>query len=281
MYRLEQYHHEIDLDYNQDGEHSRKPIKLNMKIFRRYIFTISLLIGVGLLLYFLTVYVFYENTDFFLLYRLKFINFLISRRTNIYQISYYAIEIIADSNSHGLFQRFDNLSVFPDYMKLYKNNDYQLTVLRGVLLESDVKKNMPQEIFDIYYTNSPSTNYLHYGVCSGFSFLRRYYQLIINTLGTNQLDGYLSSIDEFISVYTSLFTISEYNSKTQISNQLNILIYFVICSLVFLIIVTFAYFLPFFTKEQRILENIDMLMKVFNFSFCTTIKSKEITKNKL
>ena len=223
-----------------------------MKIFRRYIFTISLLIGVGLLLYFLTVYVFYENTDFFLLYRLKFINFLISRRTNIYQISYYAIEIIADSNSHGLFQRFDNLSVFPDYM-----------------------------IFDIYYTNSPSTNYLHYGVCSGFSFLRRYYQLIINILGTNQLDGYLSSIDEFISVYTSLFTISEYNSKTQISNQLNILIYFVICSLVFLIIVTFAYFLPFFTKEQRILENIDMLMKVFNFSFCTTIKSKEITKNKL
>ena len=237
-----------------------------MRILRRYIFIISILITIALVLYLVAIYVFYQNIYLFLMYRLDFINVIISRRVNIFQISYYAVEIIADSNNQGLGQQFENFDVFPEFLELLNNNDEELNMLRRVLLTPEVKNNMPAAVFDIQYrTVANSTAFLDFGACSGFNYLRKEYLYLVSdtTLGLAQLNSYLNDLNELASIYIGLITISDQDSKSQINIEVQYYIWFSLSCLVFLFALTFVYFIPYFSKERKILENIDMLIKIF------------------
>ena len=266
--RLEQYHEEFDQDYKEDQETIKKPKKLNMKVFKKYSLRISIVIIFALILFIVAVYVFYENIHLFLMYRVDFINVILSRRIEIFKISYYAKEIIADGSNQGLSERFSNFTVFPELIELLNSSDAEINVLRRVLLTPEIKSNMPSSVFNIQYETVPNTTvFLHYGACAGFNFLRKEYSYLTSNTGSGhaQLNNYLTNLNTLANIYIKLITISNTDSKSQINTELNILIYFVVGCLIFLFLLTFGYFIPYFSKEQKLLENIEMVIKIFSF----------------
>ena len=277
--RLEQYHQEVDLQNNTDQDHSRDPIKINMKTFRRYLLTITILIGIGVLLYLLAVYVFYENINFFLCYRLDFLTFLMNRRTSLFQITFYTVEIIAESNGQGFIQRFYNFTVFPDYKELFDYNNRQLGLLQNHLLAPEIKKNMPADVFALEFFENSYTNFLHFGGSYGYNFLRYEYLYLISntTLGFIELNNYFNETKDGVVAYAYLIDISDNESKAQIEKELYVLIYFVIGCLGFLFLLSFTYFIPYFSSERKTLENVDLVIKIFDYS-CTTMMKKTDTE---
>ena len=240
-----------------------------MNVLKKYILKISILIIIALVLFIVAVYVFYENIHLFLMYRIDFINVILSRRIDIFQISYYAKEIIADDNNQGLAQRFSNFKVFPEFLDLLNSNDDELNVLRRVLLTPEVKINMPLTVFDLQYDRVPNaTDIFYYGACSGFNFFRKEYLYLVSntTLGLGQINSYLKELNELVTIYLNIVIISNTDSKAQINTEVNNLIYFISVCLFFLFLLNFAYFIPYFSKEQKQLEDIELLIKILSFS---------------
>ena len=82
-----------------------------------------------------------------------------------------------------------------------------------------------------------------------------------------------------VDLYSSLISISDGHSKDQIITELSFLIYFVSGSLLFLFLITFAYFIPYFSREIKILDNIDMIIKMFEPLLNLTLKKNEMTES--
>ena len=240
-----------------------------MKVLKKYILAISVLIAIALVLFIVAVYVFYQNIHFLLLYRLNFINFMLLNRLDLFQIYYYTIEIIADANNQGLSQRFDNFTVFPEFLEMLNRKDAELTVLSKVLQSSEIKNNLPVSVSKLSFKTVPgSSDFFHFGAYSGFYFLREEYSyLISNTkMGLGQLNPYFSELNTMGNILYNLTLISNADSKAQINNELNIMIYFIVGCLLFLFFLTFGYFIPYFSKDQKILESIEMLIIIFSYS---------------
>ena len=66
----------------------------------------------------------------------------------LFQTSFYCVELIANSNNQGFAQRFNNFTVFPDFIVLFTENDKEFNSLKQILFSSDIKKNMPDYVYN-------------------------------------------------------------------------------------------------------------------------------------
>jgi hypothetical protein len=266
--RLAQYHkiyeEEGEEDENDEMLHKHKNTKLHLKFYWRYMIRFSILFILSGVLYLVAILVFYNNIKNYLNYRLEFVSAIGDRRTKLLQLSYFTIQQTPFDFSLDTATVL-NYTLTPDIILSFNETNEVLIELRKKIQSPSIYNYMPSEIKTMLYDKVTSyNNFLKYGVLSGIDYYR--YEsmcyLSYNCRYSNMnVTDYFTYIRELTDVLTNIASLADSDSKTQIENELNSLIYFTTFILLFFIVLYSFYYLPYLASQQETIKKIELIIK--------------------
>jgi hypothetical protein len=261
--RLAQYHSIYSLD-EEETNHRPKNSKLNFKFHYKYLIRFSILFILSISVCLIIVLIYYNNIQNYLNYRLNFISAIGNMRTKLVQLSYFTIQQTAFRISFDT-QSVYNLTLSPDILFSFNRTNEVLLELRREIQSPLVYNHIPSEVWNMLYSQLDQyKDFLKFGALSGIDYYR--YESIYAVSYDFEYTGfsivqYFDELSELIAVLTNITSVADKNSKTQIENELNSLIYFTVFVLLFFIFLYTFYYFPYITKQQEMVKKIEFVMK--------------------
>jgi hypothetical protein len=225
----------------------------------------SIVIILSVILYLITVLIFYRNIENYLKYRLDFISARDDRRTKIIQLSYFTMEQILIYLSYNSTYAY-NYTQSPGILISFEKTNNALMELRTEMESPSISGYIPVQVWNMIYNEMDQYHdFLRYGVLSGIDFYIYESMCMISSSCSNEnsnLTAYLDELSELIAALTDIASIAKIDSATQIETQLNSIIYFTSFALLFFVFFYIYFYLPYLAGQCEIVRKIEFMMKI-------------------
>lgn len=280
--RLEKFFHIDECFMSDDGDVGKQP---NFSHLWHYTARLFILVGLGLGLYFVSMFVFYASIEEYMKSKIDLADVMNVRRARICQRTMFAIEIFADYNHYGFGDMY-GINIFPDSEITFKQLIAIVANSRKNLFKFSTQKILTYNVWtEIYDEILSEDDFLHYGIISGTfemkieaEYLSTIYKACNFSCFQQMYKESKSLMEYFISSLQRIDTSPNY----YIESMFRSLVIFTILSLFVLLLIVVCYILPYLSNEQKMVQHIQKILteilidrRSFNTRFSSVRFSEE------
>jgi hypothetical protein len=263
--RLVSYHQESETAETETqlvNLKSRQPIYFRHSL--RYILRFSVLFAIGAIFYTVTIYVFFDEIQKYLLYRPLLSSLLLIRRIQISELMFYTLENEMQITVAGLSNEFPLFSGFNTPPNMVNELISEMGKSRALLTSPGCERLMSSSVWEsIFQQLNGYQNFMQLGSYAGTTFLiQQSYVIVFNGAvdSVRSIFNYFSNVTEFITFSVVISDKINQDSSDIIILQLNKLIYFTAFSCLLLVVMYFTYFYPFLNSEIKAVKIITQVL---------------------
>lgn len=253
--RVSKYYNLDDNLYPFEDYSAQK--KLSFSHFWHYLLRLSLIVILGLLLYFISFFVFFANTQYYMMGKVDFADAMLNRRVFVYQRNLFLVELYADYKNVGFIDSYGFSPLFPPKIG-YKYMADNMIILRRKAFKRSMQMVIRPEVWnEIYNKIEGETGFLRNGLSDAVIEIK-WECLFLSTnfkkCNFGCYDRINSEIKALMSYYDRTADNTDLSSTFSLRNSYDSLMYFNIFGIVLLFGIVAFYILPYFYREMSIVK---------------------------
>ena len=261
--RVAHYHNLTDfLDENYESS-IPKLGNLNFRHSFRYLAKFSVFCIAAVVLFMVNTFVFYQDLEDLLNIRPLVV---LLRKTNSMELAFYTLETQCTGTNYSITALYQHAGVLGDPMANYDNVDagylLHLDGYKDKNLEKMMSSTLQQTIYEEILNVDP---FLAFGTYLGIRYIEEEsHRIVFDDLKNSydQLQSFFYHHQSLNNVLRNTVNITNNDSQNIINHQINYLIIFNVVSCSVLILLFFAFYLPLFNYEIRVIKNLTLILKI-------------------
>ncbi|OMJ87905.1 hypothetical protein SteCoe_10318 [Stentor coeruleus] len=235
--------------------------------FWHYLSRLSLVVVFGLIIFFVSVFVFFAHAQDYMIGKVDFADAMLNRRVFVYQRNLFLIEMYADYNRFGFTDLYGFSPLFPSNIGyIYMAN--KMIILRRNAFKRSLQKVIRPEVWkEIFAEIEGEEGFLRYGLSDAVIEIKWECLFLAVNIRKCNLDCFNKINNELktlMAYYDRTADTADRSSTLSLKSTYESLFYFIIFGLLSLFIIVACYILPYFQKEKNIVK-------------CMQIKNQDIT----
>ncbi|OMJ84238.1 hypothetical protein SteCoe_14657 [Stentor coeruleus] len=250
-----------------------------------YTARLFILVGLGLGLYFISMFVFYSSIEEYMKSKIDLADAMNVRRARISQRTMFAIEIFADYNGYGFGDMY-GANIFPDSETSFNQLIIIIANSRRNLFKFSTQKILTNSVWTETYDIIPSENEtLHYGIISGTFEMKieaQYLSKVYKNCNFTCFQKIYKESKILMTYFISSLQRVDSSPNYYIVSMFKSLVIFTILSLFILLLLVVCYIFPYLSNEQKMVQHIQKILteilidrRTFNTRFSSARFSEE------
>lgn len=242
--------------------------------FWHYLSRLSLVIVLGLLIFIISVFVFFAHAQDYMIGKVDFADAMLNRRVYVYQRNLFLVEMYNDYHKVGFTDLYGFSPLFPSrigYIYMAK----KMIILRRNAFKRSMQRVIRPEVWkEIFDEIEGETGFLRYGLSDAVIEIKwECLYLSTNIINCN-LDCFNTINNELkilMAYYDRTADTTDKSSTLSLRRTYESLFYFIIFGLLSLFVIVACYILPYFNKEKTIVK----YMQIKNQEITNTSKGNK------
>ncbi|OMJ72962.1 hypothetical protein SteCoe_28470 [Stentor coeruleus] len=242
--------------------------------FWHYLLRLSLVIVLGLLIFFVSVFVFFAHAHDYMIGKVDFADAMLNRRVFVYQRNLFLVEMYADYHRFGFIDLYGFSPLLPSNIGyVYMAN--KMIILRRNAFKRSMQKVIRPEVWkEIFDEIEGEEGFLKYGLSDAVIEIKWECLFLAANIIKCDLDCFNTINNELKTLmiyYDKTADTTDKSSTLSLKSTYESLLYFIIFGLFSLFTIVACYILPYFHREKTIVK----YMQIKNHELTNTSKSNK------